>query len=479
MRCYHLFALIAPFTLGCATTLDNVRPVLPPTAPRAQMVWPNYVPAKEVALLDAAERRIATERKGELLIHIVGSDGLPVNNVDIAWAQQRGEVRFGVHAAYEPNVWGQLIRAGVDQGAATLDWSATQPTEENWSTLALRAHWGLDILPAMGVETRGSAAVWMVKDSIPDWVQRLNGPELIKAVESHVLGLATRLKGKVTIWEAMRDPNARWADAVGEDPDLMLDLARAASDAIRHVDSAAPIVISYANPIGEAHNLSPAAFSKRLVDAEVDFDVIGLQYFYNGYREDGSLFPRRTLPELAQNLEDLAAFGKELHVTGVSAPSENHPELAGYTGAWGVPWSEETQATWLRAVYTLAFANPAVTAMVWRDALDADALLYKGGLFKKAGVPKAAFWSLKDLISSWQTDGKGHADETGQLRVRGFAGNYRITVTDPITERSVIVPARIKSNELRSLEVILPPELTHRNGRRVPWTVVKRTDIQG
>ncbi len=463
---HSLFITVVTSThvVGCAGQLDAVRPVMPEGATEVSTAWPAYVTDDDRAMLEDAERRIDSSRKGEVLLVVRDARGIAVEGVQLELSQVRHDFKFGVEEAFTPAVWGQLVRAGVNHGTVIADWTGTEPQPDNWTLEAVEASYGAHVLPDMGVDLRASAALWMTPERTPEHIRRLDATALRAAVERHVRGLATRLRGNIILWDALREPNAEWASALGRDPNLMVSLAVAAAEAVRSVDSVTPIGVSFTHPFGEGQAITPLAFLKRLTDAALDFDVVGLEVYYNGYKRSKSdagktvseLMPRRSIAELAEILSEFDRFGKTLHISGISVPSVPYPTDRAIAGYWGRRWSEALQADYLRAFYTMAFAHASVKAIVWKDALDSSATIEHGGLFRKPGSPKPAFFALRNLIRGWTTNDAGVTDIEGRLRLRGFAGDYQVTVRDTLTGEATTLPARIREGELDTLTIDLP-----------------------
>ncbi len=448
------------FFFGCATSLAPVGPVQSNGLDQPPIAWPDFVPAVDRQLLVAAEEQIAAVRQGELLVRVQTAFGVPVPHVSVRWTQESRQFAFGVDASFESGLWGDLLRGGIDIGVATLDWASTEPAPDVWRIEPVVKRHGLAVLPRMGVRMMGSAALWMTPAGTPSWVRELSGVELEDAAERHVRGLVERLRGQVAMWEAVRDPNAEWTAAVGKDPTLILQLARASSRAIRAVDPVTPIAFTYVDPIGNSDRISPLVFSQQLQKAGADYDVVGLHYLYNGATRDARGPVHRSLRAISASLDDFALLKKPIQVTAVSAPSIG---LAGPGDQpfWGRSWDEELQAAYLQAFYVLAFSKPSVTAVVWRDALDEGAHFAGGGLFRRAGSAKPSWYTLRRLLERWKSFGQGDADEWGRVRLRGYGGAYRIEVTDQVTGRTQLVTANIRERELTTLTVTLPEDLTH------------------
>lgn len=109
----------------------------------------------------------------------------------------------------------------------------------------------------------------------------------------------------------------------------------------------------------------------------------------------------------------------------MSAPSTQLDDSAW----WHNSWDEATQAQYVTSFYTIALSKPQVQAITWGwGVLDADAWTLSGGLLASANAPKPAYWALKKLIESWTTNGQGKANNRGEYTLRGFAGDYEISI---------------------------------------------------
>ena len=123
---------------------------------------------------------------------------------------------------------------------------------------------------------------------------------------------------------------------------------------------------------------------------------------------------------------------KKIFISEISIPSE--PIGKGY---WGQAWSEELQAEYLEAIYTIFFSKPLVMGIGWWDVTDAGAFIYYGGLLDEQAQPKQAYYTLQNLINNWTTNGTGVTDDNGELMFRGFGGAYEIIISDPETGISI------------------------------------------
>jgi hypothetical protein len=457
---YLLVVLVVSSFFGCASNSKIVRPVSPVKV-ETSMEWPSFVPHSEVAMLNVAEKRIAQLRQGDLIVTVKDAWGRPANGVKVAWTQVSKDFRFGVDAPFEPTVWADLNRIGINHSVAELDWRNTQPRIGDILVDEQVKAWGLNVFPGQRNSSRAAGVVWLRKDRMPDWFDGLTGVEQVGAIDWHLTRLAERLRGQVSVWEVLREPTSLSAGALEKSGSLFA-MARAATEAIRESDPVSSIMVSFNNPLGEQQEVNPLAFSKRLKDAAVDYDIIGLQYLYNGLnREQMVVQNKRSLSAIAQSLNDFALLEKDIHITGVSVPSQSPSTGKNATGYWGRKWSPELQSVYMRAFYVLAYASPAVRAIVWKGATDGDSEVDFGGLMTRPGSTKASFHTLRELLTRWTSRGDAEVNGNGQLRFRGYAGQYHVVVTDLETRRQLVARAEIDEQELTKITITLPSELTH------------------
>jgi hypothetical protein len=131
------------------------------------------------------------------------------------------------------------------------------------------------------------------------------------------------------------------------------------------------------------------------------------------------------LASISTLLDQYSSFGKPVYINELSAPS-TYIQGAGW---WHRPWNEKTQAEYVEKFYTIAFSKPMVKLINWSwGSTDHDAFTIGGGLLDSNLKPKASYQVLKNLIDSWQTSGSGITNDKGELGLKGFAGNYAISV---------------------------------------------------
>ena len=145
----------------------------------------------------------------------------------------------------------------------------------------------------------------------------------------------------------------------------------------------------------------PHQFIKDLVEAEVDFEIIGTQVYY----------VHRSAADAINNTERYFKFGKEIHLSEVGAPSfgvkrefiaPDPGDYSKYPYDWHRHWDEELQADWLEYHFTHAYSKPQITAANWYDFADPKGFLVKGGLLRSPdGEEKAIVNRLISLKEKW------------------------------------------------------------------------------
>lgn len=259
----------------------------------------------------------------------------------------------------------------------------------------------------------GRTIFWFHKWVTPDCLKNKNFDELKSYVERHTRAVMSHYGEGMYFWEIFNEFHD-WANEVQLDPDQSVELVKFACEVARDV---APDVHRMSNnccPYAEYVEMgewsgqkakypqrTPRQFTRDLVDAGVDFTLIGQQMY----------FPYRDLQDIIILIERFAEFGKpvQLSEVGVSGgPSERSVKL-GKTSLpltepypWRRPWDEELQADWLEGIYTLAYSKPFVEAINWFDFVDTHAYIENGGLLRSPeGERKAAYFRLKRLLEAF------------------------------------------------------------------------------
>ena len=191
--------------------------------------------------------------------------------------------------------------------------------------------------------------------------------------------------------------------------------------------NAKPGVVMFAGPAS-----SPTQFVQALTAAGYNPDTIGLEYYY------GVVLPPIDLGVFAGSLEHYGALGKKLFISELSYGTlDDYPGLNKWWSGWGgwhQGYTDQAQADWARDALTVAFSKPSVNGVQWTGASDGpvDYNYVGDGLFHSDGVtPRPSLEAIGKAIHSWTTQGSGKTDSSGSLALRGYGGDYLLTITTP------------------------------------------------
>jgi hypothetical protein len=396
--------------------------------------------ASEQAVLAEASSAIAEHRSGNLLVKVIDPHGTEVPQVKIQIALTRPEFLFGVGTGgrgYSADVLNRLKQLGLNYASIDFNWAELEPraggyvfdqTDHRFNPIALK-HDGFTL------RARGLTAS---EASTPAFIAALNGNlrELAKAVPAQIGPIVRHYKDLVDVWQI---DEGEWAWA-GLDLDEAgrAEIIKAAADEIRKEAPEARIMIDVATPLGEnaaaqynralvglreggAREKDPYAALQHLTSAHVDYDLVGLDFCCGDDHSHVSP-PTIDLFRFVRELERWNGLGKPMQIGPLAFGS-----IGGGNGWWHASPDEGTQAEYLAAATTLAYANPQVQAITWPALFDRDSRSAGGGLIDSAKRPKAAYDRLSALLKGWRSGGDVTTGSDGLANFQGTPGDYRLT----------------------------------------------------
>jgi GH35 family endo-1,4-beta-xylanase len=328
----------------------------------------------------------------------------------IASRPKRTDFRFGCNGFRYPEKGEPYARAfGELLDFATLPFyrAHTEPEEgkRDFSKVEKILEW----TGRSGIEVKGHPLVWFHRAGIPEWMKGRSYDEVASAHRGYIADAVARFGDRIKTWDVINEAHD-WANDFGYSADQLVEMTRLAADATREADAGAVRIVnscctwseyvargrSYSGPIGRpARNV--LAYVRDLIDAGVEFEVIGLQMYY----------PARDMFEIDRHLEMFCRLGKPVHITELGVSSSVEPRARGDIKTpspryWHIrPWSESEQADWIEAYYTICYAKPEIEALTWWDFCD-PAFIPHGGLVDENLRPKEAYPRLKGLIEGWR-----------------------------------------------------------------------------
>ncbi|MGE5795597.1 MAG: endo-1,4-beta-xylanase [Ignavibacteria bacterium] len=247
----------------------------------------------------------------------------------------------------------------------------------------------------------------------PDWLIAKSYKDLLKYVENHVKEVVSHYKDEIEVWEVVNELHD-WANEVQLNNEQTVEVTKLACEVARATNPKIKLLINNCCPFGEYVQLgvwvnkkavykqrTPHQFIKELMEAGVDFDIVGVQVY----------FSMRSAADTINNIERFLEFGKKIHLSEVGAPSfglklefiEPDPgDYSKYPYEWHRHWDEELQADWLEYIFSYAYSKSDIEAANWYDFVDPFAFLNKGGLLRSVnGEEKSAVDRLLKLKEKW------------------------------------------------------------------------------
>jgi hypothetical protein len=394
---------------------------------------------------------IEAYRKGTVQLRLVDAAGKGLPNYAFSIAQISHDFLFAAHPMgeankYDPRYADLLQQAGINFSYGVMTWGSGEQALGQFTWEEGDSYEGLSVQLERGFGVMGGGALWFYRsDALGDqfcplYLDELNFDQLKTATYNHLYSLASTYRGSIDIWE-FGEQNAEWTNPLKLTWRQKLDLIKVGISALRDANPAAQILFcapalpdEFGWPVSvnladEATGVQFPTFLRMLIDEGIPVDIVGLVLFYSGRNAHGNAPPTLSIDALAGLIDTYSSFGKPVFIRDLSAPSE---QVEG-TSLWnGRPWSEDVQAEYVREFYTMAFSKPLVKEIGWSVGVsDEDSFVISGGLLDKDLNPKKSYYALKGLIDSWTTSGDYVTDENGEAALRGFAGDYVLTITAP------------------------------------------------
>ncbi len=372
-----------------------------------------------------AAERIDRLRKADLTIKVVDAAGKPIPGAKVLARMKRSAFAWGT--AVDARM---LFESGPDGERYR------QTLTANFNTAVLENHmkwplWQANRQPAIdavawlhkqGLAVRGHVLVWPGKKNLPEPVANLllQPDALRRAILDHIAEEAGAFRGQLVEWDVVNEPYTNF-----DVQTALTGVSREGSpDYIeRHAAVLAPFFTA-------AHTADPA----------VKLDLNDYSILESGGKDAAHQeHYERTIRALRAEGAPLQGIGIQGHFDENLTPIPRLWQILDRFGKLGLPiqitefdvnvWDEALQADYTRDFLTAMFAHENIRGvLVW------------GFWEKRHWIPNAALyrsdWTLRpagqvwlDLVQKqWRTDAEGITDASGQWEVRGFHGEYKITV---------------------------------------------------
>jgi len=412
--------------------------------------------AHEQLYLDRAEADIERYRKGDVKIRVVDEEGKPLSDCGISLRQTSHDFLFATSDCDER--YENLVKqAGINCIYTYFGYGVIEPEPGRfeWSSKDREVNSRLDdgfrLIGDLGWLFYRSPFMKPSDIDCPRYLDDMSFEEVKENVHRHMYAIADRYKDKIDLWQAICEPcvfnqfNWTWnqkfemyrlaASAIKDanpkarilpwNPSLPYELFWSYNPGLDLDKRAAGLPFGYL-----AEGMPFPIFITLAIEKQIPIDVIGLFIVSGVYVHvtPEHIHLALDLVSLSVLIDQYSNFGKPIFFREHQAPST---QVAGSCW-WHRPWDEQTQAEYVEKFYTLMFSKPLMEGIGWSTGFTDDQAeklgCLSGGLLDANFKPKPSYFALKNLIGSWKTTGTGVTNENGEFELRGFAGDYDITL---------------------------------------------------
>jgi hypothetical protein len=288
-----------------------------------------------------------------------------------------------------------------------MPWKQTEPKERHyqyshvdaWINWAARAKKAVHAGPLLSFEP----------EQLPEWlyIWEHDYEALRDLTYEHIQRIVQRYDRHVGLWNVVSGIHAN--NSFNLNFDQLMELTRMSCLLVKKLAPQSEVLIDLTMPWGEYYarnqrTIPPLLYADIAVQSGIKFDAFGLQ-MYMGVPVDG--YYVRDLMQISSLLDEFVGFGKDLHITACSVPSNvaadawdawggQKPVPKG--GRWHQPWSPRLQAEWLQAFCRVALSKPFVESVCWRDLADYEGhYIPHGGLCRNDMEPKLSYRELRNF----------------------------------------------------------------------------------
>lgn len=401
--------------IGGIIALNYGTQLAPSQLPATRVTYAGREP--DAAWRNAAAERIEQHRKGDLTVWVTDAAGTALPGVQVTVTMQRHAYGFGSQV---DGRW-LLANQGTPDGdryadvVKTLFNEAVPGNELKWIAWTQpdgpqRAREIVQWLRDSGLRVRGHNLVWPGWKRLPASVVALQNdpPALRQRVNEHITEEATAFAGQLVDWDVVNEPvgNHALMDLLGND--VMVEWYRLAHAA----DPTARLYLNE-NGIESGKKADPfARWVEFLLDRGAPLGGLGFQ----GHGSAQAIEP------LAAIFDRFAQYGLPIKITEFDIVTPD----------------EELQAEYTRDYLTLVFSHPATAGFVMWGFWDGKHWLNDAPLYYKDWTRKPSGQAWQDLVfKTWWTDVRGQTNAQGAYQVRGFLGDYTVTVQACGTTKTV------------------------------------------
>lgn len=400
---------------------------------------------------------IEKNRKGNAKISVVDKNGNQVSGAKLKITQKTHEFRFGANlfmldeleTDYKNEQYKKFFADVFNMATLPFYWDSTEPEKgktryaKDSEKLYRRPPIDLcmEFCEAHGIEPREHALAydWF----FPKWLSEASVDEVKQALENRYREISERYADKIRTIEVTNEMKfVTGKTKLYDDPDFVEWCFKLAEKYFPNNQ----LVINECTGLAWKDCCHTSDKYYAYIEATIlkgaRIDAIGAQYHLFNKKENEYEKTRTTLDpvQLYKHMDLYARFGLPLQLTEVTVPAYSNDAE-----------DEEIQAMLIEKLYSLWFSHPNVEQIIYWNLVDGYAYVedptienikasqgdmtlgenyYYGGLLRFDMTPKPAYYKIKELVNErWHTESELMTDSEGRAELRGFFGNYDISIT--------------------------------------------------
>ncbi|MEZ4849057.1 MAG: endo-1,4-beta-xylanase [Bacteroidia bacterium] len=381
-----------------------------------------------------AATRIEQHRKADMTIKVLDLQGDPIPNTPVRVEMLRHQFAFGTavtprrlagNTLNDPTYQSKLTN--LDGNGHGFNWVVTENAlkwrawEQGWAGTPAETVKGIKWLIDRNIKVRGHVLVWPGWQYMPDdMMSNQNDPAYLKNRINDRLNTILNYPGvrdKVQEWDVINEivhvrdlENALMGTAgypTGREiyPEIINQTLAEDPSLITYINDYN--ILSNGSVVG-ADYLQYKNFLQEVISAGAQLDGIGFQ---------GHMGGTLVSPDSIYAILDdcYQTFGRTMKITEYDQSDIISDNLsAKYTGDF----------------LTMVFSHPGVDGFLMWGFWDGAHWFDNAPLFEQNWAAKPALATFNDLLfNQWWTDSTLTTDANGELTLRGFKGDYRITTT--------------------------------------------------
>jgi endo-1,4-beta-xylanase len=408
----HLAAARQTIELGNAYAFNLGQNVDKASLPKLSITYPGR--EADAAWRAPAKARIEAIRKGQITINVRDTQGRPMPNAKVRVEMVRHAFQFGSFVGHDITK-DDAAAAKLRETFPLLFNAATSPMywqDWGWQSPDMRKRYiaSMKYLADQKIPWRGHPLIWLGETYLPSKLKAAGDDPIIykKLALDHVKEAA----------QAAAPYKPFTLDVINEPRDGKYSIdrlgAEGIAEAFRIAQAEVPGARLYVNDYGiisgGGRNMYNINFYHDFLDqlnkAGTPFSGIGMQGHFGAMLTD----PARVY----EVFEDFTRHGVPLQITEFDIDTTD----------------EEAQADYTRDMLMIAFSHPKMEAFITWGWWEGDHWRPNGAMLRKDWSPKPNYHAWRKLVfGDWWTNEAMVSGPTGIVNLRGFLGDYRVTVT--------------------------------------------------